>query len=132
MACLCGSGDPMRVRGFTLIELLVVMAVLGLLLSLAAPRYFEHVDHAREAVLKHNLGAMRQAIDRFHGDRGRYPVELGELVKLQYLREVPLDPMTERADAWVIAPPTGQSSGVFDVRSAAQGRARDGSAYAAW
>ena len=122
----------MRARGFTLIELLVVMAALGLLLSIAAPRYFEHVDRAREAVLKHNLAAMRQAIDRFHADRGRYPVELAELVKLQYLRELPLDPMTERADSWVVAPPAGQSSGVFNIRSAAAGRARDGSVYAAW
>ena len=37
-------------RGFTLIELLVVLAVIALLLSLAAPRYFQHVDRTREAV----------------------------------------------------------------------------------
>ena len=122
----------MRARGFTLIEMLVVMAALGLLLSIATPRYFEHVERARETVLKHNLAALRQAIDRFHGDRGRYPLELAELVRLQYLREVPLDPMTERTDSWDIAPPAGQSTGVFDIRSPAAGHARDGSVYAAW
>jgi general secretion pathway protein G len=122
----------MRARGFTLIELLVVMAALGLLLSIAAPRYFEQADRARETVLKHNLAAMRQAIDHFHADRGRYPADLAELVKLQYLRELPLDPVTDRADGWVVAPPAGQSTGVFNVRSAAPGRARDGSNYAAW
>lgn len=122
----------MRARGFTLIELLVVMAVLGLLLSIAAPRYFGHVDQARETVLRHNLSAMRQAIDRFHGDRGRYPTDLAELVKLQYLRELPQDPMSERSDRWVVTAPAGQSSGVFDVHSADRGRARDGSLYAAW
>jgi general secretion pathway protein G len=122
----------MRARGFTLIELLVVMAALGLLLSIAAPRYFSHVDAAREAVLRHNLTAVRQAIDRFHADRGRFPADLAELVTLRYLREVPQDPLTERADTWVIARPAGQSSGVFDVRSSAQGKARDGSVYATW
>ena len=122
----------MRSRGFTLIELLVVMAALGLLLALAAPRYFEQVDRSREVVLKHNLVAMRQAIDRFHADRGKYPDDLAELVSQRYLREVPQDPVTERADGWVVVPPAGQSRGVFEVRSAAQGRARDGSVYAAW
>jgi general secretion pathway protein G len=122
----------MRARGFTLIELLVVMAALGLLLSLAAPRYFDHVDRTREAVLRNNLAALRQAIDRFHADRGRYPEELAELVRQRYLREVPLDPVVDRADVWTLVRPAGQTTGVFEVRSSANGRARDGSAYAAW
>ena len=122
----------MRTRGFTLIELLVVMAALGLLLSLAAPRYFDHVDRTREAVLRNNLTALRQSIDRFHADRGRYPEELAELVRLRYLREVPLDPVVDRADAWVLVRPAGQTTGVYEVRSSANGRARDGSVYASW
>jgi general secretion pathway protein G len=122
----------MRARGFTLIELLVVMAALGLLLALAAPRYYEHVDRSREVVLKNNLAAMRQAIDRFRGDRGRYPEDLAELVRLRYLREVPIDPIADRSDGWVLVPAPGQVKSVFDVRSAATGRARDGSAYATW
>jgi general secretion pathway protein G len=122
----------MRARGFTLIELLVVMAALGLLLALAAPRYYEHVDRSREVVLKNNLAVVRQAVDRFRGDRGRYPDELAELVRLRYLRDVPLDPITDRTDSWLVVPPPGQPKGVYDVRSAAPGRARDGSVYAAW
>jgi general secretion pathway protein G len=122
----------MRARGFTLIELLVVMAALGLLLALAAPRYYEHVDRSREVVLKNNLAVVRQAVDRFRGDRGRYPEELAELVRLRYLRDVPLDPITDRTDSWLVVPPPGQPKGVYDVRSAAPGRARDGSVYAAW
>jgi general secretion pathway protein G len=121
-----------RAKGFTLIELLVVMAALGLLLALAAPRYYEHVDRAREVVLKNNLAAMRQAVDRFRGDRGRYPEELAELVRLRYLRDVPLDPITDRTDSWLVVPPPGQPKGVYDVHSAATGKARDGSAYASW
>jgi general secretion pathway protein G len=122
----------MQVRGFTLIELLVVMAALGLLLALAAPRYFEHVDRSREVVLKNNLAVLRQAVDRFRGDRGRYPEELAELVRMRYLRDVPRDPITDRNDSWLIVPPPGQPKGVYDVRSAAPGMARDGSVYATW
>jgi general secretion pathway protein G len=119
-------------RGFTLIELLVVMAALGLLLSIAAPRYIEHVDRAREVVLKQNLAGLRDAIDKFHADRSRYPKDLQELVQQRYLRQVPVDPVTDRADTWVLVPPTGQSNAVFDVRSGATGATRDGGTYAQW
>ena len=120
-------------RGFTLIELLVVMAALGLLLSLAAPRYVEHVDRAREVVLHQNLAGLRDAIDKFYADRARYPKDLNELVQHRYLRRVPLDPVTDRSDTWVLVPPTGQPAGaVFDVRSGATGQGRDGKPYASW
>jgi general secretion pathway protein G len=122
----------MHTRGFTLIELLVVMAALGLLLAIAAPRYVEHVDRAREVVLKQNLAGLRDAIDKFHADRARYPRDLQELVQLRYLRQVPVDPVTDRSDTWVIVPPQGQSNAVFDVRSGAPGNARDGAPYARW
>lgn len=122
-----------RIGGFTLIELLVVLAALALLLSLAAPRYVEHVDRARETVLKQNLAGLRDAIDKFRGDRGRYPNDLQELVQERYLRALPVDPLTERADTWVLqSPPTGDSGGVADVHSAATGQSRDGGPYASW
>jgi len=118
--------------GFTLIELLVVMAALGLLLAIAMPRYTEHVDRTREVVLRQNLSALREAIDKFYSDRGRYPAALQELVQARYLRQLPFDPVTDRIDSWLLVPPTGSSQGVFDVRSGAGGVARDGSAYATW
>ena len=119
-------------RAFTLIELLVVMAALALLLAIAAPRYVEHVDRARDAVLKQNLLSMRDAIDKFYADRSRYPADLQELVKQRYLREVPLDPITDRTDTWLPVPPPGQDSGLADVRSGAPGAASNGSRYASW
>lgn len=120
-------------RGFTLIELMVVMAAIGLLLSLAAPRYFEQVDRSRDAVLQHNLRGMREAIDRFHADKGRYPKDLQELIASRYLREIPLDPVTDRIDSWVLVPPPGQQgAGVFNVISGAPGAARNGKPYASW
>jgi general secretion pathway protein G len=121
------------VRGFTLIELLVVLAALALLLGLAVPRYVEHVDRARETVLRQNLASLRDAIDKFNADRGRYPLELGELARERYLREVPRDPFTDRADTWVVAPPAQGAEGqVYDVHSGAPGHARDGMPYASW
>jgi general secretion pathway protein G len=121
-----------RSRGFTLIELLVVMAALGVLLAVSAPRYIEHVDRGRETVLRHNLAGLRETIDKFYADRGRYPKDLQELVTERYLRQVPVDPVTDRADSWILVPPQGMQGAVFDVRSGAVGKARDGSTYASW
>lgn len=122
-----------RRRGFTLIELLVVLAALALLLGLAVPRYVEHVDRARETVLRQDLAALRDAIDKFNADRGHYPAELAELARERYLREVPRDPFTDRADSWlVVPPPQGAAGQVYDVHSGAPGNARDGRPYASW
>lgn len=122
-------------RGFTVIELLVVLAALALLLSVAAPRYVQHVDRARDTALRHNLHAMRDAIDKFYSDQGRYPKELPELVERRYLRAIPVDPVTSRADTWVAVPlraGNADGEGVFDVRSGAREIASDGSSYASW
>lgn len=120
-------------RGFTLIELLVVMAIVATLLSIAAPRYFDHIDRSREATLQQSLNVMRDAIDKFRADTGIYPEDLDALVKKRYLRKVPVDPLTERADTWqIVPPPDGNDDGVWDVRSGAEGRAKDGTRYADW
>jgi prepilin-type N-terminal cleavage/methylation domain-containing protein len=134
-------------RGFTLIELLVVMAIVGLLASIAAPRYLRSLDVARERSLKTSLTTMRGAIDQFAADKGRWPKSLNELAEARYLRDVPEDPLTGRRDTWLAlsaqAPPgeavsssgegiTGNGVGVSDVRSGAGGRAADGSLYADW
>lgn len=124
---------PHVAAGFSLIELMVVLASLGLLLAIAAPRYTEHVDRAREAVLRQNLSAIRESIDRFHADRGRYPADLDELVRERYLRRKPLDPITDRDDTWVPLPVPGQSAtALYDIRSGAPGASHDGSRYAQW
>jgi general secretion pathway protein G len=118
---------------FTLIELLVVMAIVATLLTLAVPRYFHSTDKAREAVLKQNLAQMREAIDKFYADRGRYPDSLDDLVARKYLRSVPLDPVTESTQTWsLISPDPTARGGVFDVRSGAKGAGLDGTNYADW
>ncbi|MDT8997655.1 prepilin-type N-terminal cleavage/methylation domain-containing protein [Paucibacter sp. APW11] len=127
--------------GFTIIELLVVLAAIGLLLSVAAPRYIQHLDHARDVALRHDLQALRLAIDQFHADQGRYPKALDELVVQHYLRALPIDPITGRADSWVLIQAQARTdvasglqagTGIRDVRSGAPGRGSDGTAYAQW
>jgi prepilin-type N-terminal cleavage/methylation domain-containing protein len=122
-------------RGFTLIELIVVMAIIALLSSIAVPRYIDGVERAREASLRSSLATLRDAIDQFSADRGRYPDSLVELVRARYLRELPEDPITRGRASWVGVrpPPDSQVPGrLFDVRSGAAGRGRDGRLYADW
>jgi len=115
-------------------ELMVVMAIIASLITIALPRYFHSVDRTREAVLKQDLHIMRDAIDKFYADRGRYPATLEELAEKRYLRKVPPDPITESATTWVVvAPPQSDTPlGVYDVRSGAPGRSLDGEAYETW
>jgi len=111
----------------------VVLAILVLLLSLAAPRYFKGVDRAKEAALKQDLAVAREALDKFYGDQSRYPNSLEELVERKYLRVVPVDPLTDSASTWVILPPASNVPGaVYDLHSGAPGTAMDGTPYAEW
>lgn len=120
-------------NGFTLVELLVVMAILALLLSIAVPRYMNSVEKSREAVLRANLALTRQMLDKYFEDNGRYPEALEYLVRQQYLRAVPQDPITGSSATWlVVAPAEPTEGGVFDVHSGAPGKALDGSAYGEW
>lgn len=115
-------------RGFTLIELLVVMAIIATLMTLAVPRYFHSIDRAKETALKQTLATTRDAIDKFYGDNGRYPLDLQELVSKRYLRSFPVDPLTESAQTWAVIPsPDEAAKGkVYDLKSGAEGNAADG------
>jgi general secretion pathway protein G len=122
-----------RALAFTLIELLVVMAILATLLSIAAPRYFGSVERAKETTLRTDLRMLREAIDKYRADRGRWPDSLQGLVDQRYIRAIPVDPVTDTASDWVLVPhPDGSTAGVYDVRSGASGLARDGSSFAGW
>ena len=118
---------PSRGLGFTLIELLVVFTIIALLLTIAVPRYFGSIDKSKEAVLRENLNQMRDAISRYYADKGKYPESLETLANDRYLRSVPLDPITESEKTWVvIAPSDPQKGGVYDVKSGAPGKTKDG------
>jgi len=127
------SGIRHQGSGFTLIELLVVMAIIAILVSIAAPRYFNSVEKSKEVVLKQDLSTLRDAIDKYYGDTGKYPDTLDDLVTKKYLRKLPVDPITDRADTWVVVPPDdADKGGVFDLHSGASGNGRDGTPYSAW
>jgi general secretion pathway protein G len=113
-------------RGFTLIELLVVLAIVALLMTIAAPRYLGSIEVAKETVLIDNLKTVRTTIDQFHGDMGRYPKDLDELVARKYLRAAPFDPFTESAVTWRLIAPENGTEGVMDIKSIAPGITRDG------
>ena len=116
--------------GFTLIELVIVMAIIALLLTLAAPRYFKSLDRSKETVLRSNLAAVRDALDKFYGDTGKYPDTLETLVEKKYLRSIPVDPITESSTTWTIVPPDQpEKGGVYDIHSGAEGNASDGVPY---
>jgi len=122
-----------KIKGFTLIELIVVMTIVSLLLTLAAPRYFRSIDKSKETVLRANLAATRDALDKFHADTGKYPSQLGDLVEKHYLRTLPYDPIADSSEAWVITPPAdGQDGGVYNISSSAEGADADGVPYAEW
>lgn len=109
------------------------MTIVALLLTIALPRYFQSTDRAREAVLKENLAQMRTAIDQYYADRGTYPRQLEELVERKYLRSIPADPFTETSSTWIASRADDQQAeGISDVKSGADGVARDGTRYADW
>ncbi len=128
-----GAARSARRRGFTLIELLVVMAIVAILLTIAGPRYFDHLDRARENALAQSLAVMRDAIDKHKADTGNYPRDIEELVSRRYLRAVPKDPITDSTETWlIVSPPDATDAGMWDVRSGAPGRAKDGTSYGDW
>jgi general secretion pathway protein G len=150
----------MMERGFTLVELIATMAIMLLLASVAVPLARLRVQRAREAELRRDLREIRQAIDRYQdlclqgnipetANTFCYPPDLQTLVKgvplkgtaevkYKFLRKIPVDPMTGKAE-WGMRSmqddPDSKSWGgedVFDVYSLAQGTALDGSKYSDW
>lgn len=123
----------MKRNGFTLIELLVVLGIVALMLTLAVPRFFPSIDKSKEVVLADNLRNTRAVIDQYYGDTGRYPDSLEQLVEKKYLRELPVDPITESASSWIVIPPEdGSKGGVYNLRSGAPGNDRSGKPYSEW
>jgi general secretion pathway protein G len=133
MALRTAAGRRARRGGFTLIELIVVLTIIGTLLAIAVPRYFKSLEKARETMLRQDLSVMRDALDKYDADKGHYPDTLEMLVTDKYIRAMPVDPYTQKADTWVAVPSDiPEEPGVKDVHSGFDGTAPDGTAYATW
>ncbi len=126
--------------GFTLIEIIIVFALIGILVGLALPRYQHSRRKAQEAVLKEDLYVMRKLINEYYTDKGKYPASLRTLVEENYLRTLPIDPMTGSAETWqeIKDQPSyeemvpGVEYGIVDVRSGSQAKALDETTYDTW
>ena len=136
-------------RGMSLLELIIVMAIIGILAAVAVPLLKNAPRRAQEAALKQNLRVMRDAIEQHYADKGHYPPSLQVLVDEEYLRAMPLDPITRSNDTWVEVlaefpaltdedpwaetdlSPYGDP-GIEDVHSGSEENALDGGAYADW
>lgn len=120
--------------GFTLLEMMVVMTIIVTIVSIAVPFYSSALVRARESVLRSNLMTIRSVIDQYTYDKEEPPQSLEDLVNEGYLREVPIDPITNSRDTWeliVEVGPTGES-GLFDVRSGSDGTSLAGTPYNEW
>jgi general secretion pathway protein G len=148
---------PRRERGLTLVELIVTITILSVLAGAALPVARFQVKREKERELRRDLWMMRDAIDHYKdaADRGafqtkiesqNYPPDLQTLVdgvevqtkKVRFLRHIPIDPMTGKAEWGMRAmqdDPTSDSNGgqnVFDVYTKSQGTALDGTKYSTW
>lgn len=121
-------------NGFTLIEILVVLAIIATLLSLVTPRYFDSMNRSKEKILKNDLIVIREAIDKYYSDKNAYPDSLEDLVQYKYLRDMPVDPMTDSSLTWLFSPPLDieAKGAIYDIHSGSQDVASDGSHYADW
>ena len=125
-------------RGFTMIELLVVVSLIVILATMGLTQYRNSVIHAREATLKEDLFRMRDAIDQYYADKGKYPATLDALVSDGYVRKLPEDPFTHSSTSWQAVPAEpdpnnpAAEAGVFDVKSGSDETALDGTRYSEW
>ena len=124
--------DRWHSAGFTLLEMMIVVTIIGILATLAVPNYTSTVVKAREAALKQGLFVMRDVIDQYRADLGKYPQTLADLSTAGYLRSLPTDPFTRSTSTWQEMPDQVEG-GIFDVHSGSQlVSVSDGKPYNEW
>jgi general secretion pathway protein G len=126
-----------RTRGFTLIEMMIVVSLVLILLSVAVPLYNQAILRAKESVLRQDLFNLRSVISQYTLDKQKAPQALDDLVQANYIKVIPKDPITGKAD-WVVEQEEvllavdQQEPGISDVHSVSNLTASDGTAYSSW
>lgn len=135
-------------KAVTFAELLMSLVVLSILTMLALPMHENDVKREKEKQLRHSLFKIRNAIDKYWEEENRknpknkynskYPKSLQELVDKNYLRKIPIDPFTGKAD-WVTKSSTdspdsimSDKSNVFDIKSNSSENGMNGVKYKEW
>ena len=80
-----------RQQGFTLSELLVVVVIIGVLASLALPRFIRTIETARTAEARHWLGTIRDAEVRHRLDHAGFTLNIGGAYPGAGLNELDID-----------------------------------------
>src|SRR5216110_3156648 len=127
-----------RDRGFTLIELMIVISLILILVSISIPVYNQSILRAKESVLKQDLFQMRSLISQYTLDKQKAPQALDDLITAGYLKQIPIDPMTNARDTWTVDQEDTllsvdqQEPGISDVHSGSSAISSDGTAYSTW
>lgn len=117
--------------GYTLLELMIVVTIAAILATLAEPMWQESMTRAREASLKQTLFTMRDVLDQYRVDNGKFPADLATVVSAGYLRQLPHDPFTRSSTTWQEIP-SETEGGVFDVHSGSPLVSIEGTPYNQW
>jgi general secretion pathway protein G len=120
-------------QGYTLIEMMIVISIISILATMAMPSFQKSLIRAKETNLRRTLFIMRDTIDQYFADHGRYPDNLQELETEKYVRQIPADPLTGQSDTWVTIPPEGFAEGnIYDIHSGSNKVSLEGTPYNEW
>lgn len=122
---------------FTPLKLMTVIVIVASLMSIGMTIYSRSIVRGKESLLKNNLFALRTVIHEYTWDKQKAPPSLNDLVSDGYLRQIPVDPITGKADWKIIredhSNTVNQSEpGTFDIRSVSDKVSREGTPYSAW